>query len=272
MIIMAYKVAFNGIEEDKIGKSKSLSLPISTKHSVELARAIKGMKLNDAYAFLKDVIALKRAVAFRRYISDRGHKKGGIGPGRFPVKTAENFKKALKSAESNAAAKGLDTDSLFIYHIAADKAASRIRAGRHGGRSGKNTNLEIILMEKAVERTKTEKRKQKSEKTNLSKKEAEKKDSKNKKTTQRKEESNKEEPKKESKKSLEKSEEAKSAENAENVVEEKTKQQKAKQESKNKIKDENKAVKPDSKDNNPKTNSNKSKSDKKESMKRNQDD
>lgn len=264
---MAYKVAFKGIEEDKIGKSKSLSLPISTKHSVELARAIKGMRLNDAYVFLDDVIALKRAVAFRKYISDRGHKKGGIGPGRFPVKTAENFKKALKSAESNAVAKGLDTDSLFIYHIAADKAASRIKAGRHGGRTGKNTNLEIVLMEKAVEKSNAKKRKQKSETTDVSKKETDEKDSKNKKTTQR-----NEEPKKESKNSVKKSEEAKAAENKENVVEEKTKQQKVKSEPKKKVKDENSAVKPNSKDNNQKSNSEKSKSDKKESITRNQDD
>lgn len=245
---MAYKVAFKGIEEDKIGKSKSLSLPISLKNSVELARAIKGMRLNDAYAFLEDVIALKRPVAFRKYISDRGHKKGGIGPGRFPVKTAEYFMKALKSAESNASSKGLDADSLFIYHIAADKASSRIRAGRHGGRSGKNTNLEIVLMEKAVEKTKPDKRKQKSEKTDVSKKETEK-EEKNKKTTKRKEEPNKEETNNEGKDSLKGSEEVKIDETAEKVVnEESNASQKAKSESKNKIKDEKGTEKPNLKD------------------------
>jgi len=144
---MPYKVKIKGIEEDRIARSKGRSLSVSFKQSVELARALRGKQLLEAYAFLDAVAAMKKAVPYRRYNSNIPHRKGRVGPGRFPVKTALAFKKVLRNAEVNALSKGLDNTSLVIQHIAADKGASNFKPGRHRGRRGKSTHLEIVLAE-----------------------------------------------------------------------------------------------------------------------------
>lgn len=155
---MSYKVKIKGIEEDRIARSKGMSLPISFKQSVELTRALRGKKLSEAYVYLDRIAALKQAVPYKRYNSNIPHRKGKIGPGRFPVKTAKTFKKVLRNAEVNALAKGLDNTSLVIFHIAADKAASNFRPGRHRGRRGKSTHLEVVLKEVISEKKKKETR------------------------------------------------------------------------------------------------------------------
>ena len=127
---------------------------ISPKHARELSSAIRGMDLEDAKRYLEDVIALKQPVPFRRYKRYVGHRKGkGFGPGRYPKKAAKAIMEVLENAEANAESKMLETDTMFIAHIAAYSGriykATRPRArGRATAWNTDTANIEVVLKEK----------------------------------------------------------------------------------------------------------------------------
>jgi large subunit ribosomal protein L17e len=97
------------------------------------------MPLRRAMKFLKNVVAKKECVPFRRF-------NGGVGrcaqakawkttQGRWPKKSAEFLLQLLKNAESNAFYKGLETDRLVIDHIQVNRAPKmRRRTYRAHGR------------------------------------------------------------------------------------------------------------------------------------------
>ncbi|MBM1154334.1 50S ribosomal protein L22 [archaeon] len=104
-------------------KASGRELDISPKDAREICRAIKGMKVTEAESFLKDVIAMRRSVPYRRYRKKVAHKRGlqGWYAGRYPVKAAKAILKILQSAMASAEEQDLDVDSLYVYHAAAYK-------------------------------------------------------------------------------------------------------------------------------------------------------
>merc|ERR1711893_202065 len=90
------------------------------------AQAIKSMPLHRASKYLKNVIAHKEIVPFRRFMGGVGRhaqaKVHGTAQGRWPLKSAEFLLQLLKNAESNAEYKGLDPDHLVIEHIQVNRA------------------------------------------------------------------------------------------------------------------------------------------------------
>src|SRR3989338_6593868 len=92
--------------------------------------------------------AVEVAVPFRKYHMDLGHKRGSIGPGRFPAKVAKEMLRLLNSAEKNALNKGLDLESLYVARVVANKGNTQMKPGRHRGRKAKRTHIEITLGEK----------------------------------------------------------------------------------------------------------------------------
>ncbi len=81
-----------------------------------------------------------------------GHRKGGIGPGRYPVKAAMKFIKLINSAAENARHRydDIDANDMFITHCAAHRG--RISRGwiprAQGRATPKNhyqVNLEIFI-------------------------------------------------------------------------------------------------------------------------------
>ncbi|MBI4152893.1 50S ribosomal protein L22 [Candidatus Woesearchaeota archaeon] len=127
-------------------KAVGRDLPISIKNSVEVCRFIRGKSVLMAKGILRDTIALKRAIPYRRYTWDLGHKKG-MASGRFPIKTSSGILQVLESAEANAQFKGMNTARLFVAHIAAHKASAPMRGGRKRGQSAKRAHIEVILQE-----------------------------------------------------------------------------------------------------------------------------
>jgi len=133
--------------------ARGKELPISPKHSTEICRKLRHMYLDDAIAYLDEVIEMKTPVAFKRHKKYVPHRKGkGFGPGRFPVKAASRIKKLLENAEQNAEYKGLETDMLFIRHISAYKGQTtqgwRPRAhGRSSPWNHETVNIEVVLEE-----------------------------------------------------------------------------------------------------------------------------
>jgi large subunit ribosomal protein L22 len=139
------------IDPETSARAIGRELPISPKHSIVICRHIKGWRLEKAKTFLEDVIAKKAAVPDTRYGSS-GHRRGKLGPGRFPEKAARQILKVLEGAEANAEYKGLVTDDMYIAHSAAHRG--RAWEGRFPRARGRATpkiretvNVEIILRE-----------------------------------------------------------------------------------------------------------------------------
>jgi large subunit ribosomal protein L22 len=141
-------------DPDITARAQAIEADISPKHSVEICREIRGLELQKAKDYLKDVIDMKRALPFKRYNHGVGHRKGkGMGPGRYPQKAAKVFLKVLEDCESNAEYSGLNTDALFIKHISAHRG--RVFRGwmpRAHGRAtdwdNHTVNIEVILEER----------------------------------------------------------------------------------------------------------------------------
>ncbi|MEM2080928.1 MAG: 50S ribosomal protein L22 [Candidatus Bathyarchaeia archaeon] len=151
-----YSVIEEELDPEKTAKASGRELRVSHKASREVCRAIKGMMLANAKAYLKAVIAKKKAVPFRKYKKKLGHRAGltRAAAGRYPVKAAEQILRLLESAEANAENKGLDVDRLRILHAAAYPGVKikRYMPRAHGRASPKyetTTHVEIVLEEKA---------------------------------------------------------------------------------------------------------------------------
>jgi large subunit ribosomal protein L22 len=152
---MGNKYAYNeNVEKSKIAKAMGKSLKISPKHSIEICRELRGMKLNDAKNYLTEVIDMKRAVPFKRHNKKVGHRKGlkGWPSGRYPVKAASSILKILENAEANADYKGLDTENLLIKHISSHRGmvlrGYTTRAfGRSSAFNTPTTHIQVVLVE-----------------------------------------------------------------------------------------------------------------------------
>jgi large subunit ribosomal protein L22 len=150
-------------------------MPCSPKSGRNVARAIKGMPVSRAKAFLEEVKELKTAVPFRVRVRKIHHRKGGMGSGRYPVQTVKCMLKVLESAEANAEYKGLDKDRLVITHSTAYQGtviqAYTPRAqGRATPHYNRLTNFEVILTQ--AEGEESSKAEQKATKDKAAKKES----------------------------------------------------------------------------------------------------
>ncbi len=128
-------------------KAVGKNLSISTKNAIEICSFIRGKSLQKAKEILERVIEKKQAIPFKRFTEGAGHKKGLAGGGKFPVKACAEILNILKLAEANASYKGLNTASLVLKHVKADKASKPIRYSRHRGRLMKRTHVEVIVEE-----------------------------------------------------------------------------------------------------------------------------
>merc|ERR1712062_19231 len=140
-------------------KARGSNLRVHFKNTRETAQAIKKMPLNRATTYLKNVIAQKEIIPFRRFMGDVGrhaqakvHSTSGT-QGRWPKKSAEFLLHLLKNAESNAEYKGLDADHLVVDHIQVNRAPKmRRRTYRAHGRinpyMSSPCHIEVVLVER----------------------------------------------------------------------------------------------------------------------------
>jgi len=134
---------------EKTSKAIGKELHISRKQAHEISSAIKGMKVNTARSFLENVVLLKQAVPYKRYIKDVPHKRG-MCTGRYPQKAAKEFLKVLLNAQNNARYKGLESDNLLIKLVNTKKGhtfrGSMPRAqGRATPKNHETVSVEMIL-------------------------------------------------------------------------------------------------------------------------------
>ena len=112
------------------------------------------MRANLAKTYLEDVIALKRAVPFKRYRRNVAHRHGLVGwdAGRYPQKAAKAVLVVLENALANAEYKGMESDKMRIYH-AGTKKGRTIRGwmpramGRATPKNTETVSVEMILSE-----------------------------------------------------------------------------------------------------------------------------
>lgn len=139
------------IDSDKTAKAYGYELHCSQKDSMNLSRAIRGMKIEDAKKYLQEIIDLKRPLPAIFHKQKRAHQKG-IGPGSFPQKAATYMLKTLENAENNAEYKGFDVENMKITFISAyrGRTIKGTMPRAHGRATDKNettSNIEIIIEE-----------------------------------------------------------------------------------------------------------------------------
>lgn len=139
---------------ENYAKAMGKDLPISTKHSAEICRHLRGRDLQKAKKILQDVIAMKKAIPFKKYTRDVGHKPG-IASGRYPIKASQAILKLLNDVEANAQVRGLSSNDLVIHHFCAHLASRPWHYGRVSRRKMKRTHVEIVVTEKKEEAKQT---------------------------------------------------------------------------------------------------------------------
>ncbi len=136
----------NPIKPEHVAKASTKNAPVSTKHCIELCRWLRYKNTSEAKKMLEEVIALKRAVPYRKFVRDIGHR-AGMSTGRFPQKASKEMLKLVKSVEANAQGKGLDISNLKIIKILANRAPTPFTGSRH--RHGtKRSHIELEVMER----------------------------------------------------------------------------------------------------------------------------
>lgn len=134
-------------DKEEMAIAVGKSLPVSSKHCMEIASVIRGKKLSVAKQIVQDSIDFKKAIPFKRFNDNMGHKKGRMASGRYVPKACKAVMKLLDSVEANAQFKGLNTNALVINHVNANIASRPWRAGRQSRRKSKRTHFEVMVVE-----------------------------------------------------------------------------------------------------------------------------
>lgn len=153
-----YNVQFSLGSEKKIARAIANNAPVSERYSTEIAREIKGKRLDWALRFLKDVIEHKRHLPLRRFLKEVPHRKGTAishtKTGRYPERCCAKWAELLEQAKANADYKGLSAENLVIVHAFASKGVGRTSHQPQGKTAGKMrkkkaAHLEVIVKETA---------------------------------------------------------------------------------------------------------------------------
>ncbi len=152
MVHFGYSIT--GLDKDKSAIASKRDTNVSFKKTREVCHHIKGMNLQKAKDFCERVMKFQEPVPFKRYKKLQAHRVGGIGPGRWPIKSAERVLDLLKEVENNAEYKGLDIDKCRIIHCAVNQARviKKFIPRAHGRSSPyfrRMIHIEIALVEES---------------------------------------------------------------------------------------------------------------------------
>ena len=148
-----FSYAFQNFDPTRHVRASIREKQISHKHAREIAVSIKGMSIEKARDYLQSVRSMKRAVPFRRFKTQVGHKADpGMMAGRYPQKSANEFIKLLDNLESNAEYKGMDLDRLRIVNATVHKGVIIKRfipraMGRATPKNNVLTHVELVAQE-----------------------------------------------------------------------------------------------------------------------------
>ncbi|KAJ8586270.1 ribosomal protein L22 [Rhizopogon salebrosus TDB-379] len=152
--MVRYAAAALATNPEKTALARGEYLRTHFKNMREVAAALTGLKLTKAYTYLSDVSDHKQIIPFRRFAGGVGRasqaKQFKATQGRWPEKSVKFITRLLKNAESNADAKSLELEELFIKNIVVQQAPkTRRRTYRAHGRinpyQGHPCHVEVIL-------------------------------------------------------------------------------------------------------------------------------
>ncbi|SHO46879.1 50S ribosomal protein L22P [Nitrosotalea sinensis] len=153
MIHMHFSYAFQNYDKTRHVRAALREKTISHKHAREIAHTIKGKSIESARIYLQSVVGLERAVPFKRYHNEVGHKSdSGVMSGRYPQKAASEFIRLLDNLESNAEYRGMDLDRLKIINATVHKGRKLERftpraMGRATPKVDILTHVELVAQE-----------------------------------------------------------------------------------------------------------------------------
>jgi len=130
------KYAREPADAEKSAKARGSDLRVSFKNMRETCLMLKGMKLAAAQQYLKDVLAMKRCVVFRRFCGGIGrtaqakNEGSSNGQGRWPKKCAEALLGLLENAKSNAEVRRETLERVAIERVTAISIDWRARMRR----------------------------------------------------------------------------------------------------------------------------------------------
>ncbi|GGP21464.1 50S ribosomal protein L22 [Thermocladium modestius] len=113
------------VGEDQIVRARA-TFRISWKSSIDVARAIRGLTVEQAKQYLNDVAAGRVPVPVKGHDKKRAHHPvpwRGWPAARWPRKAALAYLELLESLEGNCTYKGLNTSNAVIIHASSSKGA-----------------------------------------------------------------------------------------------------------------------------------------------------
>lgn len=144
-------------EPTKSAKCRVDDLRAHYKNTYNVAKAVKGYKLNKAISYMENALKHTQIIPYRRYT-------GGVGRhaqvkafkhtlGRWPEKSVDSVRHLLCNLRANAETKGLDVEKCVINHCVIQRAvAGRRRTYRAHGRISpylsSNCHVEFHCLEK----------------------------------------------------------------------------------------------------------------------------
>jgi large subunit ribosomal protein L22 len=156
---MSYRYS-TATDKEELVKAVAFNRPISHKQGIEIANALRKKPIAAVRRILDDAISMRRAIPYKRFTGDTGHKKS-IGPGRYPVKSCKEIRAVIDSLEAAAIQKGLDSSSLIISHISCQQGTRQLHYGRMRSRLMKRTHIEVVAeAKKAPKKPKKEAKKE----------------------------------------------------------------------------------------------------------------
>ena len=160
------------LQGDRLSVARATNVDVHVKACYEICRTVRGMTAGAAVRKLEkvllidsdrpDIRAKAEAIPYRLGSGNKkrkrsgpsmvGHRKGGMGPGRYPVKASRVVIKLLNSAMDNARHQheDIDAEDMIISHIAAHRGTikrgfmPRAR-GRATPKNHYQVNLEVFL-------------------------------------------------------------------------------------------------------------------------------
>ena len=160
------------LQGNRLSVARATNVDVHVKACFEICRTVRGMTAGAAVRKLEkvllidsdrpDIRAKAQAIPYRLGSGNKkrkrsgpsmvGHRKGGMGPGRYPVKASRVVIKLLNSAMDNARHQheDIDAEDMIISHIAAHRGTikrgfmPRAR-GRATPKNHYQVNLEVFL-------------------------------------------------------------------------------------------------------------------------------
>lgn len=144
-----------------VGKSRRDGVKASFKNTYSTCRAIKGMGVKRAFAYLDNVLNHKEIVPFFKFYKGVGRhsqaRGSGTDKGRWPEKSVVVVKDILKQAVSNAKhAHKKEEDELYVISYCVNRARGRRRRtfrahGRISEYESQPCHVELIVGPKPLD-------------------------------------------------------------------------------------------------------------------------